>query len=63
MGNLSEVDEAHFLCRLAYGLDEIGSVPIIMQENFFVQSVFSCCHAIPRMHCVLAVHSEEIYRA
>jgi hypothetical protein len=35
---LSDVDEAHCLCGLAYGLYERGSLPIIVQKNFLLSN-------------------------
>ena len=40
MGNLSLVDEAQCIWRQAYGLDERGSVPIIVKEKYLLSNLF-----------------------
>ena len=59
MENLSESDEIRRILWLAYGLDEIGSVPIIVQENFpFSSPSFLGCQAMPRIQCIPVVLPE-----
>jgi hypothetical protein len=51
MGILSEVDKVRRIWRLAYGMEERGSVPIVVEDVFLLSKPFFFlgCHARPRI--------------
>ena len=63
IGILSEVDEAQCIWLLTDGLDESGSVPIIIQDTFLLSNPsLMVCHARPPNQCVLVVPSVAKYK-
>jgi len=59
MGIFSKVEEAYCILWLAYGLDEIGSVPIIFpREISLLQFVLCGFQAMPPIQCLPVVLSE-----